>query len=197
MREMIKMVIVLTVLASLSGGLLAAVKNNTQERIDSQVLKFVKGPAIVKILEGASNDPIQDRFPLTVNDEERNFFVAKYDGKPKTVAFETKASGYGGDMGVMVAFNIKTGEISGVSVTTHNETPGVGARVETASDFKNQFVGLPITAEPKVKKDGGDITAISGATITSRAVTKAVRKAGELYQAHKAKIKDKAQSFAG
>lgn len=197
MREMIKMVVVLTVLASLSGGLLAAIKDNTQERIDSQVLKFVKGPAILKILEGTSNDPIDDRFALTIGEEEQNFFVGKYDGTPKLVAFETKASGYGGDMGVMVAVDIKTEKIAGVSVTTHNETPGVGARVETASDFKNQFAGVPVTAEPKVKKDGGDITALSGATITSRAVTKAVRKAGELYQAHKAKIKDKAQSFAG
>ncbi|MGM0452134.1 MAG: RnfABCDGE type electron transport complex subunit G [Thermodesulfobacteriota bacterium] len=197
MREMMKMVIVLTVLASLSGGLLAAVKNNTQERIDSQVLEFVKGPAILKILEGTSNDPIKDRFSLTVKDEERNFFVAKYDGKPKTVAFETKASGYGGDMGVMVAVNIQTGEISGVSVTTHNETPGIGARIETASDFKNQFEGLSITAGPKVKDDGGEINAMAGATVTSRAVTAAVRKAGDLYKTHESKIKDKAQSFAG
>ncbi len=197
MREMLKMVIVLTVLSSLSGGLLAALKNTTEERIDSQVLKFVKGPAIEKILEGATNDPVSDRFSLAVDDKEKNFFVGVYDGTPKAVAFETRASGYGGDMGVMVAFNTETGKIIGVSVTTHNETPGVGATVEKDADFKSQFAGLPADADPKVKKDGGSINAMSGATITSRAVCKAVGKATNLYKQLSSKIKDQVKTFTG
>lgn len=194
---MLKMVIVLTVLSSLSGGLLAALKNTTEERIDNQVLKFVKGPAIEKILEGAANDPVSDRFSLAVDGEEKNFFVGVFDGTPKAVAFETKASGYGGDMGVMVAFDTETGKIIGVSVTTHNETPGVGATVEKDADFKNQFAGLPADADPKVKKDGGSINAMSGATITSRAVCKAVGKATDLYQQLSSKIKDQVKTFTG
>ncbi len=197
MREMIKMVIVLTVLSSLSGGLLAAIRNNTQERIDSQVLKFVKGPAIQKILEGATNNPINDRFAIPVDEEEKNFFVGVFEGVPKVVAFETKGGGYGGDVGVMVAVDVKTGKIHGVSVTTHNETPGVGARVETHEDFKSQFKGVPIGTETKVKKDGGDITAMSGATITSRAVCTAVRRAGDLYEKAKPQIKQQLSSFSG
>ena len=58
MREMIKMVIVLTILACFSGGVLAYLRNGTQERIENQVLAFVKGPAIRKIFEGAENNPI-------------------------------------------------------------------------------------------------------------------------------------------
>lgn len=197
MREIIKMIVVLTILSSFSGGLLAALKNSTQERIDSQVLKFVKGPAIQKILAKATNDPVSDRFAIKVGEEEKNFFVGIYDGKPKAVAFETKASGFGGEMGVMVAFNIQTDKILGVSVTTHNETPGVGATVETNEDFKNQFAGLPASADPRVKKDGGNITAMSGATITSRAVCTAVGKAAEIYRDLQAKIKDKVKSFTG
>ena len=197
MREMVRMVIVLTVLASLSGGLLAAIKDSTQERIDSQVLTFVKGPAIMSILEGATNDPISDRFSLMVDEKEKNFFVGKFEGNPKVVAFEAKASGYGGDLGVMVAFDVETDKISGLAVTTHNETPGIGANVETATDFKSQFVGLPAGAEPKVKNDGGDIIAMSGATITSRAVAAAVGKAADLYQQMSADIKNKVKSFAG
>ena len=68
MREMIKMVVVLTVLSTVSGGLLAAVKSGTQERIENQVLNFVKGPAIRSIMEGATNDPINDRFNLAVGE---------------------------------------------------------------------------------------------------------------------------------
>lgn len=197
MREMVKMVIVLTVLSSLSGGLLAALKNNTQDRIDSQVLKFVQGPAIENILEDAANDPVSDRFSLTADEEEKDFFVGVYDGTPKAVAFETSASGYGGNMGVMVAFNVETDEVMGVSVTTHNETPGIGATVETDTNFKDQFAGLPADAAPSVKDDGGDINAMSGATVTSRAVCKAVRRATDLYQQLQSEIKDQVKTFTG
>ncbi|MFW6334349.1 MAG: RnfABCDGE type electron transport complex subunit G [Desulfosalsimonas sp.] len=199
MREMVKMVIVLTVLSSLSGGLLAALKNNTQDRIDSQVLTFVQGPAIEKILEDATNDPVNDRFSLKVEgeEEERNFFVGVYDDTPRAVAFETRASGYGGDMGVMVAFNVETDEIMGVSVTTHDETPGVGATVETDTNFKNQFAGMSADADPQVKKDGGSINAMSGATVTSRAVCKAVSRATDLYQQMQSQINDQVKTFTG
>ena len=64
MRDMIKMIIVLTLLSCFSGGVLAYLRNSTQERIDNQVLEFVKGPAVRTILEGASNNPIADRFTL-------------------------------------------------------------------------------------------------------------------------------------
>ncbi len=197
MREMVKMVIVLTVLSSVSGGLLAAIRNNTQDRIDGQVLKFVKGPAIEKIMEGASNDPINDRFAVEVGDEEKFFFVGVFDGEPKVVAFESKGSGYGGDVGVMVGVNVETGKIHAVSVTTHNETPGLGARVETHTDFKNQFRDVAIGTQTKVRKDGGNITAMSGATITSRAVCTAVREAGDLYAEVKPQIKKQLSNFSG
>lgn len=79
MREMIQMVVVLTVLSCVSGGLLAAIKTNTEERIAYQQLKFVKGPAILAILEGSSNNPITDRFTLKDGEVERSFFVGVFD----------------------------------------------------------------------------------------------------------------------
>ena len=65
MNEMIKMVVVLTILSSVSGGLLAAIHDGTAAQIENQQLKFVKGPAIKEILEGSANDPIADRFKIT------------------------------------------------------------------------------------------------------------------------------------
>jgi len=88
MREMIKMLIVLTVLATLSGGLLAAIRDNTKDRIENQVLEFVQGPAIRSILEGATNDPIVDRFQIKDADVERTFFVGVIDGEPRAVTLE-------------------------------------------------------------------------------------------------------------
>jgi len=195
MREMIKMVIVLTILSCFSGGVLAYLRNSTQERIDNQVLEFVKGPAVRTIFEGASNNPIADRFTLKDGDVERTFFVAVLDGEPRGVAFETSAKGYGGDVGVMVGINVKEGKLLGVGVTTHSETPGMGAKAKTDPGFVSQFKDLPATEPIKVAADGGSINAISGATLTSRAVSAASTDAGQIYQKLKPQIDDKLKGF--
>jgi electron transport complex protein RnfG len=195
MREMIKMVIVLTILSCFSGGVLAYLRNSTQERIDNQVLEFVKGPAVRTIFEGAGNNPIADRFTLKDGDVERTFFVAIYDGEPSSVAFETSGKGYGGEVGVMVGINVKEDQLLGVEVTTHGETPGMGAKAKSDPAFVSQFKDLPATEPIKVAADGGSINAISGATITSRAVSAATTNAGVIYQKLKPQIDDKLKGF--
>jgi electron transport complex protein RnfG len=195
MREMIKMVVVLTILSCFSGGVLAYLRNSTQERIDNQVLEFVKGPAVRAILEGASNNPIADRFTLKDGDVERTFFVAKYDGDPRGIAFETSGKGFGGDVGVMVGIDVKDDKLLGVGVTTHSETPGMGARAKTDPSFVSQFKGLSATEPFKVSADGGSINALSGATITSRAVSAATTDAGAIYEKLKSQIDDKLKGF--
>jgi len=195
MREMIKMIVVLTVLSCFSGGVLAFLRNNTQDRIDNQVLEFVKGPAIRTIFEGASNNPITDRFTLKDGDVDRTFFVADYDGEPQGVAFETSAKGFGGDVGVMVGINVKDDKLLGVGVTTHSETPGMGARAKTDPSFVSQFKGQSIAKPFKVTADGGTINALSGATITSRAVSAATTEADQIYERLKPQIDDKLKAF--
>lgn len=199
MREMIKMVATLAVLAAVAGGLLSAVKISTEDRIEQAVLEYVQGPAILSIMEGVSNDPLQDRFTMEIDAEQRNFFVGKRNGEPKIVAFETKASGYGGDLGVMVGIDIDTGRIHGIDVTTHSETPGVGSRAETDVRFKMSFVGLPVTDEEKIRiqDEGGEISTIGGATVTSRAVALAVRRAGNIFNEYQSQIKNEAAAFSG
>ena len=175
MREMIKMVVVLTILAAFSGGLLAAIKDGTAEDIEKQKLTFVKGPAILQILNEASNDPISDRFKLTADGKEESFFVGIVDGKPRAVAFEAFGKGYGGDLGVMVGVNVETDKIIGIGVTTHQETPGIGARAKTDEGFQAQFAGMAFTGDFKVKPDGGQVDALSGATLTTRGVQNLVQ----------------------
>ncbi|MEJ2472778.1 MAG: RnfABCDGE type electron transport complex subunit G [Desulfobacterales bacterium] len=196
MREMIQMVVVLTVLSFVSGGLLAYVKDGTKDKIEFQQLTFVKGPAIKEILKGAANDPITDRFKLKDGDAERSFFVGVFDGKPDTVAFESSGKGYGGDIGLMVGVNLEDGKIVGVGVTTHSETPGVGSRAKTDPTFVAQFPGQPIAETFKVKADGGQVDALSGATFTSRGVAAALTEAGEIYEKLKPQIEDKAKTFS-
>jgi electron transport complex protein RnfG len=190
MREMIKMVIVLTILSFFSGGVLAYLRNSTQERIDNQVLEFVKGPAVRAIFEGATNDPIKDRFSIKDGETERTFFVGVFDGEPVGVAFETSGKGYGGDVGLMVGIDVKNNVLLGVGVTTHAETPGMGAKAKSDPSFVSQFKDLALGEPFKVTNDGGSINAISGATITSRAVTAAATDADNMYQKLKSQIAD-------
>ncbi|MDJ0987748.1 MAG: RnfABCDGE type electron transport complex subunit G [Desulfobacterales bacterium] len=195
MREMIKMLLVLTILATLSGGLLAAIRDNTKDRIENQVLEFVKGPAIRSILEGATNDPIVDRFLLKVDEIEHTFFVGVFDGEPRAITFETSGKGYGGDVGLMVGIDVSNNQIMGVGVTTHAETPGMGAKAKTDPSFAAQFKELPLGEPVNVTSDGGSINAISGATITSRAVTSATNDALKIFEKAKPQLTAKLNEF--
>ncbi|MCJ7829744.1 MAG: RnfABCDGE type electron transport complex subunit G [Desulfobacterales bacterium] len=195
MREMIKMVVVLTVLSSLSGGLLAALRDGTQERIENQQLEFVKGPAIREILKGSANDPVKDRFKLKEGEQDLSFFVGKFDGTADTVAFEASGKGFGGDLGVMVGVTLKDDKIVGVRVTTHSETPGVGSRAKSEPGFVSQFKGLPLQDTFKVKGDGGQVDALSGATVTSRGVSAALTDASRIFKQLKPQIEEKLKGF--
>jgi Na+-translocating ferredoxin:NAD+ oxidoreductase subunit G len=192
MGEMIKMVVVLTLLSSLSGGLLAYVKEGTKEQIENQVLQLVQGPAVAKIFAGASNNPVTDRFTLTDGEQKVAVFVAKFDGKPKAVALEALGKGgYGGPVGLMVGIDVNTDKIYGVSVTTSSETPSLGGRAKSDPKFAAQFDGMDVTQPIQITGDGGKVNALSGATFTSRAVCLAATEAGQLYERLKPQIEEK------
>jgi Na+-translocating ferredoxin:NAD+ oxidoreductase subunit G len=195
MGEMIKMVVVLTFLSVVSGGALAYVQKSTTPLIEDNKLQFVKGPAIKSILSGASNNPVSDRFTIKQGDKEDLFFVGKYDGTPKAVAFESFGKGFGGDVFIVLGVDLDTDKIMGVGVTTHSETPGVGARAKTDPKFVAQFKGKTLEGTFKVKADGGQVDAIGGATITSRAVSMALTDASKLYHELKPQIVEKAKAL--
>ncbi len=182
MREMIKMVMVLTVITAVSGGILSALKDSTEERIESQILKFQKAPAIAAIFDTATNDPLQERFKITIEDEEITFFPAKLEDGSKAVAFEAKGAGFGGDVGLMVGIDLETDKIIKARVTTHSETPGIGSRVkDDPAAFLSQFAGMGFDSTFKTKNNGGDIDALSGATVTSKGVIVAAAQVKKLY----------------
>ena len=196
MRDIIRMIVVLAVMAACGGALLAGVKSGTAEQIEYQQLKFVKGPAILEILEGCSNDPLVDRFKIKDGEVERSFYVGVFDGKANAVAYESSGKGFGGDIGVMVGVKIETDELLGMGVTTHSETPGLGSRAKDDPSFRAQFKGLSITEPFKVKSDGGQIDAVSGATITSQGVCQGVTDSSGFYSKLKPQIIEQAKAFA-
>ena len=188
MREMLSMIVVLTVLTAVSGGLLAAVKVKTEPQIEEQVLKFQKAPAIEAIFADATNDPIQERFNVKTEGIELQVFPTTLADGVKAVAFEAKGTGFGGPIGLMMGVNLDTDEIIAVRVTTHSETPGIGSRAKEDLSFVTQFVGMTMASNFGVKNQGGDIDAMSGATVTSVGVSQAAVAAQDLYKKLKPEI---------
>ncbi|MCD4722648.1 MAG: RnfABCDGE type electron transport complex subunit G [Desulfobacula sp.] len=181
MREMINMIVVLTALTAFSGGLLAAVKSGTEVRIENQILKFQKAPAIKEIFPEVTNDPLADRFTIKTEDIELQIFPGLLPDGSKAIIFETKGSAFGGPIGLMVGINLSTDKIVEVRVTTHAETPGIGSRAKDDLDFVSQFSELGMDTNFALKGDGGVIDAMSGATVTSKGLCIAAIQAKELY----------------
>lgn len=188
MREMISMIVVLTVLTAISGGLLATVQSGTAVRIENQVLKFQKAPAIQDIFPEATNDPLAERFTIKSEGIELQIFPSILPDGTKAVAFETKGSAFGGPIGLMLGINLDTDEIVKVRVTTHAETPGIGSRAKDDLSFVSQFSGLLMDSDFSLKGDGGLIDAMSGATVTSKGVSVAANQAKAIYQKLKPEI---------
>jgi len=189
MREMISMIVVLTVLTLISGGLLAAVESGTKEQIEIQVLKFQIAPAIESIFPDVANDPIADRFTVKTEEMKLQVFPTKLADGSQAVAFETKGTGFGGPVGLMVAVNTDSDKVIDVRMTTHAETPGIGSKPKEDLSFVSQFTGLSImNTDFNLKGSGGVIDAISGATVTSNALCTAAVEAKEVYQKLKPEI---------
>ena len=97
-------------------------------------------------------------------------------------AVNASSTGFGGVLKLMVGFR-PDGSISGVSVLSHSETPGLGAKC-TDPAFSSQFIDFnPAEKSLSVKKDGGDVDAITASTITSRAYCKALQNAYDIFKA--------------
>ncbi|MEF2144985.1 MAG: FMN-binding protein [Desulfovibrionaceae bacterium] len=181
MREIIKMVVVLSLICGLSGLTLASIKQFTSPYIIEQELTFVQGPALQSVFDGFDNDPIKERQSFTVpsTGQSVEVFPARKSGNLLGVAFEAKGQGYGGELGVMVGFTFGPDGMAGIGITTMKETPGVGSRV-AKHGFTGQFRGHGLE-NLALRSQGGDIDAVSGATISSTAAMEAVGKALQIY----------------
>ena len=177
------MLIALLVITAISGGLLGLVYGMTKDTIaEGDAKKNAK--AIAEVL-GTDEDTRLDT--ATVGDL---FYNLAYDDQDQLIGAAIKTfsnAGFNGRIELMVGI-LTDGTIKGVSVLQQSETPGLGANMVNPK-FKDQFNGKnPSSYNLTVKKDGGDVDAITAATISSRAFTGAVRLACESFEANKAKF---------
>lgn len=107
-------------------------------------------------------------------DESTEIYTISSDGSKVGYAFLGVGVGYGGDIDIVVGMENKT-TLRGIAVIAHAETPGLGDKI-LLPDFTDKFIGLDIS-EVNLTRDGGKVDAITGATISSRAVVDGVRAA--------------------
>lgn len=108
------------------------------------------------------------------------YYESVKDGEVIAYAVKTVTIGFGGNLSLMVGVT-PDGVVYNTSVLEHSETPGLGAKCKTDEGFMSQWRGFDTNVKSlQVKKDGGDVDAITASTITSRAYALAVKNAVDL-----------------
>ncbi|HKZ45785.1 MAG TPA: RnfABCDGE type electron transport complex subunit G [Thermodesulfobacteriota bacterium] len=173
-----KMFLVLTVIGAISGGILAGVFHVADPLIQANREKELK-EAIFIVLPGAKDYKIMEK---EIDKEKITIYKGvDADGKPVGLAFIADGGGFQGNIRIMVGLNTDYLKLRGIKVLEQNETPGLGNRIKEPA-FVDQFKGLEI--KPKIEyikyrkpEKPNQITAITGATISSDAVVKNINDA--------------------
>jgi electron transport complex protein RnfG len=135
--------------------------------------------AIKRVVPEFNNEPSKEKvaFPSDLAEDSVYFYIARKDSVVVGYAIETfSKNAFSGLLRLLAGFT-PDGKIKNIAVLEHKETPGLGAKM-TQPDFADQFIGLdPGHTTLKVKKDDGNIDAITASTITSRAYCEAVQRA--------------------
>ena len=188
MKDTFRLILTLSIICLIAGALLAGVDSLTRERI-AEVNRDKKLAALRNVLPDYDNNP--DTNQVTVEHGGRSwiFQVAIKNKAFAGAAVETSSTaGYGGDISLMLGINSED-KTQAIAILGQKETPGLGANIETDS-FKGNFAEKDLSATKwAVAKDGGDIDQITAATISSRAVTEAVKAAIDAYLANMDAIK--------
>jgi len=198
-QSIIRAVIGLSIFAVVTAGLIAITQLSTKDIILEQI-NIARSKALLEIvpLSEHNNDMLADSFWLEATQslglgEKSEAFIAKQDGVPITLILPVIApEGYSGPIRLIVGID-RSGAIKGVRVIKHKETPGLGDKIDLKkSDWILGFEGKSLlntsTDQWKVKKDGGEFDQLTGATITPRAIVKAVYQALTFYREHQAAL---------
>ena len=181
--KIIKYALTLMIVAAFASGSLAYTYSATRDRIEK--MKLEEQLTAVKEVCGelASGGKItQDNDFLKVLTKKiqivRAIYIVERDNQVTAYGILVAPRGYGGPMTIMVGIDSK-GQVTGVKVLEHKETPGLGDKVVTGKKFLAQFRGKNASDPVEVKKD---IDAVSGATISSKGVTAGVRAALDAFK---------------
>ena len=169
--NLINMVLVLGLTCLFCSAVLGGAYVLTKEPIDAAAAEKTN-KAIAQVLP---------HFTDVEYNEYGHYYMAKDGENLVGYAIETTTVGFGGPLSLIVGVT-PDGVVYNTSVLSHAETPGLGAKCTTDAKFMDQWRGFdPSIKKLSVKKDGGDVDAITASTITSRAYTLAVENALKVF----------------
>lgn len=189
--------ITLAAIAAICTALVAITFELTDDRIEMNAQAWLE-QSLLPVLAGVSFDSgigenrleISTPHELPGNDDAIIYRV--YDGdSPAAALFVVSArDGYSGPIRLLLGLDAD-GIVTGLSVLEHRETPGLGDGIESRN-WQEQFVGRslenPVGSGWNISEDGGEFDALTGASVTPRAVVKAVRETLEYYAANRGVI---------
>jgi len=169
------MVLCLTAVCLVCSALLGYVYVVTEQPIRDAAARDLQA-ALSKVLPSEGEIAGEAAF-IDLDGVKYEYYVQSVQGTPSAWAVKSVVNGFGGPLTVLVGVE-KNGVVHAAKVLSHSETPGLGAKCQTEQSFIGQFNGFDSASRKlSVKKDGGDIDAITASTITSRAYTLAVSNA--------------------
>lgn len=178
----------------LTSGALALASRTTEADIQAAAARDLQA-SLAQVLPGQyDNDLLNDTVTLAAPDGETTVYRARRAGRVDAVVFKVEGRGYAGPI-VCIMGVARDGRLLGVRVLRHTETPGLGDKIEPAKDpwideFEGKSLGAPQAGKWAVKKDGGEFDQFAGATITPRAVVRAVKGGLELFAKEKPSMLD-------
>ena len=185
--SLLNMVLVLTGVAVIMGGILAYVNHLTEGPIADQKAKAladgIKTVMCVDDLQVSGTDTLKQTDAKGKEQVYVIYATKDAQGNDLGAAVESTTGGFGGDLKVLVGFNTE-GQILGYTLLDHAETPGLGAKADKwfQKGEKGDIIGLTPDQPLTVSKDGGKVDAITASTITSRAFLLAVNNAYAAYK---------------
>jgi Na+-translocating ferredoxin:NAD+ oxidoreductase subunit G len=185
--------LLLGIVALLASAALAVVADATAPAIAAAEAKDLRNSLSDVLPPGlADNDFLGDTVDLQRDGKTVTIYRARHGSEMKAVLFKVAERGYSGEISVLMAVDMD-GRTLGVRVLKHTETPGLGDKIELRKDdwvldFNGKSLGQPAPEQWGVKKDNGVFDQFAGATITPRAVVRAVKGGLEFFAARKAEI---------
>ena len=185
--SLLNMVLILTSVAVIMGGILAYVNHLTEDPISEQKAKAladgIKSVMCVDEITVSKTDTVKQN----IGGKEFTYVIYQTQDAQKQdlgAAVESTTGGFGGDLKVLVGFDPE-GKILGYTLLEHAETPGLGAKADKwfQKGEKGDIIGKSPAEPLTVSKDGGQVDAITASTITSRAFLLAVNNAYNAYKA--------------
>ncbi len=184
----------LAVFAAVGTAALALTYSGTQSQIEANArAALVRSLQQLVPADRYDNDMAMDTLQLSepsLGNSPVTVYRARKGGQPVAAVVTTVApDGYAGNIALLVGVNAD-GQLAGVRVVTHKETPGLGDKIDVdRNDWITRFTGKSLTNPSldrwKVKKDGGAFDQFSGATITPRAVVGAVKRTLQYFEGHR------------